>query len=202
MPSDAPGNGLFVALGALTEDPGVKPQFHIFVGSKAPWHEITDDLPQYDTYPPPFSGTPVARPPRGVSATATGGSCLCGAVTYEYTGTRILMRNCHCTRCQLGRSAAHASNVFVAAEQFRWLTGQSLVTAYDLPGAARFGIDFCSTCGGAVPRPSRGTGRMVIPAGTLDVDPGIRPACHMFVAYKAPWFDITDDRPQFPEAAP
>jgi len=27
-------------------------QRHIFVGSKAPWFEIADDLPQYDAAPP------------------------------------------------------------------------------------------------------------------------------------------------------
>jgi hypothetical protein len=26
--------------------------YHIFVGSKAPWHEITDALPQYPEFPP------------------------------------------------------------------------------------------------------------------------------------------------------
>lgn len=39
-------------LGALDDDPGVKPAFHVFVGSKAPWHEITDSLPQFDALPP------------------------------------------------------------------------------------------------------------------------------------------------------
>lgn len=34
-------------LGTLDDDPGVKPQCHVFVGSKAPWHEIADDLPQW-----------------------------------------------------------------------------------------------------------------------------------------------------------
>lgn len=28
-----------------------KPTAHMFVGSKAPWHEILDDLPQHDEYP-------------------------------------------------------------------------------------------------------------------------------------------------------
>ena len=40
-----------VALGILDDDPGVRPERHIFVGSKAPWHEITDSLPQHETYP-------------------------------------------------------------------------------------------------------------------------------------------------------
>jgi hypothetical protein len=40
-----------VALGVLDDDPGVRPTHHIFVGSKAPWHDITDSLPQHATYP-------------------------------------------------------------------------------------------------------------------------------------------------------
>ena len=37
------------------------------------------------------------------------------------------------------------------------------------------------------------------PLGALDDDPGVRPRFHVFVAYKAPWFDITDALPQFQE---
>jgi hypothetical protein len=33
-------------LGALDDDPGVQPQLHVHVASKAPWFTITDDLPQ------------------------------------------------------------------------------------------------------------------------------------------------------------
>lgn len=36
-----------VTLGSIEGDPGVKPMSHIFVGSKAQWYEITDDLPQF-----------------------------------------------------------------------------------------------------------------------------------------------------------
>jgi hypothetical protein len=35
-------------LGTLDDDPGVTPTAHVWVGSKAPWWTITDDLPQYD----------------------------------------------------------------------------------------------------------------------------------------------------------
>jgi hypothetical protein len=41
-----------IALGALDDDPGVRPLAHIFVGSKAPWYDITDDLMQFDEWPP------------------------------------------------------------------------------------------------------------------------------------------------------
>jgi hypothetical protein len=41
-----------IALGVLDDDPGVRPESHIFVGSKAPWFNITDDLPQFAEMPP------------------------------------------------------------------------------------------------------------------------------------------------------
>jgi len=40
-----------VAMGTLAEDPTIRPSAHIFVGSKAPWYEITDDLPQHEAFP-------------------------------------------------------------------------------------------------------------------------------------------------------
>ena len=40
-----------LAMGTLDDDPGVRPSYHIFVGSKAPWYDITDNLPQFDTFP-------------------------------------------------------------------------------------------------------------------------------------------------------
>jgi len=36
-----------VTLGTLVDPPTIRPTAHIFVGSKAPWFTITDDLPQY-----------------------------------------------------------------------------------------------------------------------------------------------------------
>ena len=45
-------NGAYVrvAMGSLVDDPTIRPSEHIFVGSKAPWFEITDDLPQAQEY--------------------------------------------------------------------------------------------------------------------------------------------------------
>ncbi|HET7772199.1 MAG TPA: GFA family protein [Burkholderiaceae bacterium] len=38
-------------LGGLDQAPSNKPEGHFFVGSKAPWFDITDGLPQNDTWP-------------------------------------------------------------------------------------------------------------------------------------------------------
>jgi len=40
------GGWVHVAMGSLVDDPTIRPSDHIYVGSKAPWFEITDDLPQ------------------------------------------------------------------------------------------------------------------------------------------------------------
>jgi hypothetical protein len=49
---DRDRNLAIVPTGTLDDDPGTRPQAHIFVASKAPWDEITDDVPQFAEYPP------------------------------------------------------------------------------------------------------------------------------------------------------
>jgi hypothetical protein len=44
------GAYVHVALGSLVDVPSIRPTSHIFVGSKAPWHEISDDLPQFEEH--------------------------------------------------------------------------------------------------------------------------------------------------------
>ncbi|MGH7789489.1 MAG: GFA family protein [Candidatus Binatia bacterium] len=48
---DSLPDAVWVAVASLDDDPDLRPQAHIFVGSKANWHEITDTLPQHDAYP-------------------------------------------------------------------------------------------------------------------------------------------------------
>jgi hypothetical protein len=45
------GRYVHVAMGTLLDEPSIRPTAHIFAGSKAPWHEITDGLPAYDEFP-------------------------------------------------------------------------------------------------------------------------------------------------------
>jgi hypothetical protein len=46
------GAYVHVAMGTLEDVPGIRPSHHIFVGSKAPWYEIADDLPQFAAHAP------------------------------------------------------------------------------------------------------------------------------------------------------
>jgi hypothetical protein len=42
---------IWVAVGSLDGDPGLRPEAHIFVGSKASWHDVLDELPQFAEFP-------------------------------------------------------------------------------------------------------------------------------------------------------
>ena len=202
-PTLAPEMGVaIIPAGNLDGDLGVKPELHMFVGSKAPWTSITDSLPQHEAWPPAFTSGVVDSPPRETKPDAVTGSCLCNQVAFEYTGAPVRMWSCHCTRCRHARSAAHGTNVFTKLEQFRWTRGEELTASYKVPDARFFTISFCTQCGGSVPVVSAARALVVIPLGSLDSDPGMRTIAHVFTGFKAPWFEITDSTPQYAEAPP
>jgi hypothetical protein len=185
----------------LSGEIGIRPQSHLFVGSKAPWYTIRDDLPQHEEYPPEFGLVGVARPIIEAKEGVVAGSCLCGEVAYEMSGPPKLMVNCYCSRCRRGRSAAHATNLLYRQEDFRYTRGETETTTYRIPDAKFGALTFCRHCGSGVARVSAERGLVIVPAGGLDTDPGVRPMMHIHVASKAAWVDIHDDLPQF-EASP
>ena len=47
------GDEISIRMGAFDDDPGIRPQYHTFVASRAPWDELPDDgLPRYDELSP------------------------------------------------------------------------------------------------------------------------------------------------------
>jgi hypothetical protein len=50
-----PDGPISVRFGSLDGDPGIRPQYHAFVESRAVWDELPEDgLPQYPDEPPPY----------------------------------------------------------------------------------------------------------------------------------------------------
>jgi hypothetical protein len=188
--------------GNLEGDPGLRPQTHIFVGSRLPGFEISDDLPQFAEAPPEWGLPDVPRRPVESREGATPGSCLCGAMAWEVEGAPALMMNCHCSRCRRARGAAFATNAFYRLDQFRWLRGEAMADSYKVPDAQYFTQSFCRECGSPVPRMLEKFNRAMVPVGAFDADPGARPGAHIFVGSKADWDLITDDIPQFQEMPP
>jgi hypothetical protein len=48
---DADTSYYSLPLGALDDDPGIRPELHVHIASKASWFTITDDLPQLSDGP-------------------------------------------------------------------------------------------------------------------------------------------------------
>jgi len=203
LPEADDGDGqAVIPLGPTDGDPGIRAEFHIFVGSKAPWYEIRDALPRFDAFPPGISAPIVADRAPSDPPGRLRGSCLCGRVGFVVEGELQRATNCHCGRCRKARAAAHASNCFTRDDGLRFTRGADRLELYKLPGARYFAQAFCRDCGGKLPRLDPERKLAVVPMGALDDDPGIRPSSHIFTASKAPWYEIADDLPQHPEGLP
>src|SRR5690606_17782905 len=98
-----------------------------------------------------------------MAGNAIAGSCLCGAIRFEIAPPFTAFRYCHCSRCRKASGSAHAANVFVPEAQFRWLAGEDAVKRFDLPGAKRFAVAFCTQCGTRVPHKVATTDNVLVP---------------------------------------
>ena len=123
------------------------------------------------------------------------GSCLCGDVGWETSVPLEMMSHCHCSRCRKSHGSAFATYVMCPVEGFRLTRGRDGMVRF--PSSGGFFRAFCGRCGGVVPDPEPFLGLIGIPAGPLDDDPGARPMAHIFVASKAPWFELSGSLPRF-----
>jgi len=192
---------VFVPVGSLDGDPEARPGAHIFVASKAPWVSISDGLPCFNAYPEGVGSPELPDVELLDPAGKPRGSCLCGGIGFVLESPALGSHHCHCRRCRKARAALFASNLFTAIDGVRFTRGQELLSSYKVPDAQFFTQVFCRVCGGKMPRINPERGFSVVPMGSLDDDPGIRPQSHIFVASKVPWYDIQDDLPQHAERA-
>ena len=125
------------------------------------------------------------------------GSCLCGAVRFALEPPYRSFQYCHCSRCRKATGSRHAANIFVKAPQLRWTAGEQLVRRYEHGPARYFCTTFCATCGSALPWHSRNGKLVIVPAGALDSDPGVRPARNVHHASRAPWAVACEELPVF-----
>ncbi len=130
------------------------------------------------------------------------GSCLCGSVAYEIRGELRQFTHCHCERCRKATGTGHATNIIMTPASVEWTAGESLLSRYKLPEAKRFATVFCRECGSLMPRIAPDNSIAVIPAGTLDEDPGIRPERRIFQDSRADWSCPAEDLPAFDQYQP
>jgi hypothetical protein len=127
------------------------------------------------------------------------GSCLCGEVSYAIKGNMGIFQYCNCSRCRKFTGSAFASNLFVAPVDFIWLKGEALVGRYELPEAKHFATSFCKKCGSSLPWLAQSGRTLIVPAGTLDDDPQIKPMQRVYCASRADWYQAPEALPSYDE---
>jgi hypothetical protein len=125
------------------------------------------------------------------------GGCWCGAVRYRVADEFRYAGNCHCSRCRAATGTAFKAYAGIEREKFELVEGADRLLVVGEPGLND--DTRCAACGSLLFSIVRDGAYVHVAMGSLVDAPTIRPSGHIFVGSKAPWFEITDDLPQYEE---
>jgi hypothetical protein len=136
--------------------------------------------------------------PKTASHRSLAGKCLCGAVQYSVADEFAYAANCHCSNCRRATGSAFKPFAGIERNKLTVTKGEDHLMIFGDDN----GSDMrCKLCGSYLYSVVRDGAFVHVAMGTLVDEPTIRPASHIFVGSKAPWFTITDDLPQYQEHA-
>jgi hypothetical protein len=126
------------------------------------------------------------------------GRCLCEGIQYRIEGSLGPIYNCHCSKCRRWHGAAFRTRATVQASRFHWISGEELLARFHSSDSVV--KTFCSRCGSNLvslydDRPDV----IGVPLGGLDQAPQNQCVGHIFVGSRSPWYEITDEFPQYDE---
>ena len=120
------------------------------------------------------------------------GSCLCGAVSFEVTGTLRPPDACHCSQCRkqsghfwASTDVSRADLTIHGAENLTWFRSSEKVQR-----------GFCCRCGSSLFWDPIKKDWIAISMGAFDRPTGTRLGMHIYVAEKGDYYDIVDGLPQ------
>jgi hypothetical protein len=128
------------------------------------------------------------------------GSCLCGGVRYEVDRLDTPIGHCHCTTCRKAHAAPYAPTARVMRDHFRLIAGEQK----NLPPSNRRPAQCGASVLHAAPIVADRADQphVVLRVATLDDDPVVRPAVHIWTSHEVPWLAEGEDLPRFPEWPP
>jgi hypothetical protein len=100
--------------------------------------------------------------------------------------------------CRKLHASAFRTRAKIKTESWTTIQGDKFIKFYESSPGEHKG--FCSECGSSLfTKFDANPDILGFPLGTLDTDPNIKPARHVYVANKAAWHEITDHLPQHQE---
>jgi hypothetical protein len=110
----------------------------------------------------------------------------------------VYAANCHCSRCRAATGSAFKPFAGIERAKLELTNGRDALL---IVGEETLNDTRCGACGSLLFSVVRDGAYVHVALGSLGDAPTIRPTHHIFVGSKAPWFEITDDLPQFEEHA-
>ena len=126
------------------------------------------------------------------------GTCECGAVRYTVADEFLYASNCHCSNCRASTGSAFKPFAGIERDRLELTAGADRLLVF---GEDDLNHTRCCVCGSLLYSVVRDGAYVHVALGSLVDEPSLRPTKHIFVGSKAPWFEITDDLPQFDEHA-
>jgi hypothetical protein len=129
------------------------------------------------------------------------GSCLCGVINVEISGSIDDIIHCHCSLCRKNSGTAYATNGFINIDEFSVIDPQKKLATYEFKlGKNRH---FCSVCASPIYSSNAANPKKLrIRLGILDSDISERPISHNFVTSKANWDNLDAELPRYDSFEP
>jgi hypothetical protein len=120
------------------------------------------------------------------------GHCLCGSVTFEFTGEPVATAVCHCDHCQRQNGGAFSVNLIMHESQ---LTINGTLSTYEDRGengdAVYVRRRFCPGCGASiVSELAQRDGIVAVKAGVLDDKSQVKPSVEVWCVDRQPWVSL------------
>jgi hypothetical protein len=134
----------------------------------------------------------------GELMTKTRGRCLCGEISFEYSGPENWRGHCHCESCRRNTSSPFTTWFGVAKQSFRF-TGKEPKLYRSSPGARRL---FCSNCGTPMAfEHNKCPDEIHLYAASLEKPENFSPEFHTHCSEQLPWVELADILPRYDHGA-
>jgi hypothetical protein len=130
------------------------------------------------------------------------GSCLCGQVKYEISGSPMFSAHCCCNSCKKASGADHITAAFFTADQVK-MEGQVSTYSMVADSGNTSNRHFCPNCGSRMySTNSAREGVMGLQVGTMDNPKGIKPRAVVYARDRNEWDAFNDALPRFDKMPP
>lgn len=122
------------------------------------------------------------------------GHCLCGEISFAYSGPENWRGHCHCDSCRRNTSSPFTTFFGVSRDAYRF-TGKDPSIYHSSPGVRRL---FCANCGTPMAYESdKYPEETHFYAASLEDSKDFSPQFHVHYAEKVRWVELSDDLPRY-----